>query len=270
MRPYETMIIFDPELEEPALNAAIERALQVVRSHGGATGQVDRWGRRAFAYELKKKREGVYIVADFSAEPEAAAELDRSLFLADEVLRHKIMRIPDHVVGRPRLKPSGGAAGAPAVSSAAPSRRRRRPPPATWPWRRRPRPRSRPGRSRARTRRATWRAATPSRWWATSRATRAPVHRQRAGDRQLRPGREPPVAEPPDPGVGGGDVVHRHRVLARDGRERGREPGAAGRASSSPGGWTSGPGRRPTATSARRSRSWRTRSARACGGRRRR
>jgi small subunit ribosomal protein S6 len=52
------------------------------------------------AYEIRKKREGYYVVAEFSAEPKAAAELDRFLVLADEVLRHKIMRVPDEAIGQ--------------------------------------------------------------------------------------------------------------------------------------------------------------------------
>ena len=105
MRPYETMIIFDVEVEEQAVNAVLDRALGVVRTNGGTTGAVDRWGRRAFAYEMHHKREGYYVVAEYTAEPKASAELDRFLGLADEVLRHKIIRLPEKVAGRPRIRP---------------------------------------------------------------------------------------------------------------------------------------------------------------------
>ena len=65
-------------------------------------GTVDRWGKRTLAYELTHKREGYYVVAEFTAEPKAAADLDRFLVLADEVLRHKIMRVPDEAIGQTR------------------------------------------------------------------------------------------------------------------------------------------------------------------------
>ena len=106
MRPYETMIIFDAELEEPAISGVLDRALEVVRTNGGTPGSVDRWGKRAFAYEMAKKREGYYVLAEFSADPKASAELDRFLTLADEVLRHKIIRLPD----KPLSKGRSGAA----------------------------------------------------------------------------------------------------------------------------------------------------------------
>jgi len=104
VRPYETVIIFDTEVEESAITAVLERALDVVRNNGGTVGTVDRWGKRTLAYELRHKREGYYVVAEFTAEPKAAADLDRFLVLADEVLRHKIMRVPDEAVGRTRPK----------------------------------------------------------------------------------------------------------------------------------------------------------------------
>ena len=110
MRPYETMIIFDPDAEDGAVNAVLDRALEVVRSNGGTTGAVDRWGRRTLAYEVRKKREGYYVLAEYTAEPKASAELDRFLTLADEVMRHKIIRLPDKVAGRAR-RPGAAQAG---------------------------------------------------------------------------------------------------------------------------------------------------------------
>ncbi|HEY7947904.1 MAG TPA: 30S ribosomal protein S6 [Acidimicrobiales bacterium] len=105
MRPYEVVIIFDTEVDESAITAVLERGLDVIRNSGGTVGTVDRWGKRTLAYEIQKKREGYYVVAEFTAEPKASADLDRLLVLADEVLRHKIMRVPDEAVGastRPR------------------------------------------------------------------------------------------------------------------------------------------------------------------------
>ena len=102
MRPYETVIIFDTDVDEATITSVLEGGLDVVRKDGGTIGVVDRWGKRTLAYELRKKREGYYVVAEFTAEPKAAADLDRLLVLADEVLRHKIMRIPDEAIGHTR------------------------------------------------------------------------------------------------------------------------------------------------------------------------
>ncbi|HUD17223.1 MAG TPA: 30S ribosomal protein S6 [Acidimicrobiales bacterium] len=100
MRPYEAMVIFDTGADEAAVNGVLDRALDALRAKGGNPGRVERWGRRTFAYELQHKREGYYVVIELTAEPPAVADMERVLVLADEVLRHKVMRLPDKVAGR--------------------------------------------------------------------------------------------------------------------------------------------------------------------------
>jgi len=100
MRPYEVMIIFDAGLEEESIRAVIDRASAALTTRGGTVVRVDRWGRRRFAYEVKHRLEGYYVLVEASADPAAMAEMDRVLSLADEVVRHKVIRIPDSVAGR--------------------------------------------------------------------------------------------------------------------------------------------------------------------------
>jgi len=100
MRPYEVMIIFDADLEEETIRSAVGRSTQLIEGKGAQPGPVDYWGKRRFAYELKHRWEGYYVVLQARAEPAAMDELHRSLSLADEVLRHKILRIPEHVYGK--------------------------------------------------------------------------------------------------------------------------------------------------------------------------
>lgn len=109
MRPYEVVIIFDAGLEEEVIGSVLDRAAETVRTHGGTVGRVDRWGRRRFAYELAHRQEGYYVLMEMNSSPEAVAELDRVLSLADEVLRHKTIRIPDAAAGRSKPAPTGAA-----------------------------------------------------------------------------------------------------------------------------------------------------------------
>ena len=103
MRPYEVMVILDAGLEEDAVRAAIDRATELIRSRGGNPGRVDRWGKRRFAYELDHRWEGYYVVFQVRSEPPAMDELHRVLSLADEVIRHKVLRIPEQVYGPPQV-----------------------------------------------------------------------------------------------------------------------------------------------------------------------
>ncbi len=101
MRPYEVMIIIDADLEEETIRAAVERWLQLIESRGAERGHVDYWGKRRLAYEIKRKPDGYYVVVQARAEPQAMDELHRVLSLADEVIRHKVLRIPEKVYGPP-------------------------------------------------------------------------------------------------------------------------------------------------------------------------
>lgn len=102
MRPYEVMVILDADLEEDEVRASVERATQLIQSKGAELGYVDFWGKRRFAYRLKHRWEGYYVVFQAKAEPAAMDELNRTLSLADEVLRHKVLRIPEAVYGPPK------------------------------------------------------------------------------------------------------------------------------------------------------------------------
>lgn len=98
MRPYEVMVILEPSLEESQVQAVINRSTEQLQSGGGTVNRVDKWGKRRFAYEIAKKVEGFYVLLDVSSEPAPMEELDRNLRLADDVLRHKIVRIPDAAI----------------------------------------------------------------------------------------------------------------------------------------------------------------------------
>lgn len=123
MRPYEVMIIFDAGLEEDSIRAVLDRATGSVTSRQGTIVRTDRWGKRRFAYEVKHRLEGYYVLVEANAEPAAMAELDRVLSLADEVVRHKVIRLPDGVAGRgPRPAPAAPEPEAvPAAAAAEPT-----------------------------------------------------------------------------------------------------------------------------------------------------
>lgn len=102
MRPYEVMVILDAGLEEEQIRGVLDRTTGLITSQGGTPGRIDRWGKRRFAYEVNKRQEGIYAVVEAQAEPAMMSEVDRMLRLADEVVRHKVIRIPDAVAATER------------------------------------------------------------------------------------------------------------------------------------------------------------------------
>jgi small subunit ribosomal protein S6 len=99
VRPYEIVIIFDAETEDDGIRSIVDRTQGSIEKAGGESGRIDNWGKRRFAYELKHRWEGSYMVLQARAEPATMAEVDRALSLTDEVLRHRIVRIPEETWG---------------------------------------------------------------------------------------------------------------------------------------------------------------------------
>ncbi len=92
MRAYEVMVILDPSLEERTIEPSLDKYLNVIRKDGGSVENVDVWGRRRLAYEVKKNAEGIYAVITLNAEPATVKEFDRQLTLNESVLRTKVLR----------------------------------------------------------------------------------------------------------------------------------------------------------------------------------
>lgn len=92
MREYEIMLIVDPDADETALTGVIDRVSGIVTGRGGEVKKVDRWGRRRLTFEINRRTEGQYVVIQFQAETEVVQQLERTLHLADEVIRHKIVK----------------------------------------------------------------------------------------------------------------------------------------------------------------------------------
>lgn len=97
MHKYELMVILDPELDERTVAPSLDQFLNVIRDDGGSIENVDIWGKRRLAFEIKKKSEGIYAVVNFTANPSATVELDRQLRLNEAVMRTKVLRAEDAV-----------------------------------------------------------------------------------------------------------------------------------------------------------------------------
>jgi len=98
MHKYELMVILDPTIEERTVAPSLDKFLNVIRNAEGTVDNVDIWGRRRLAYEIKKHTEGIYAVVNMNATSAAVVELDRQLNLSEAVLRTKVLRADEAVV----------------------------------------------------------------------------------------------------------------------------------------------------------------------------
>lgn len=90
---YESVIIFSPQLDEEALENAVNRVQEVIKNGEGEVTKADRWGKRRLAYEINDQTEGYYLLVEMEAPSSTAQELDRVLRISDDVLRHLIIRL---------------------------------------------------------------------------------------------------------------------------------------------------------------------------------
>lgn len=93
MNKYETIYILHPSLDEEAVKANIEKFKDVIEKDAGVVENIDLWGKRKLAYEIKKVNEGYYVLVNFTANPELPKELDRVFRITDSVIRHIIVKL---------------------------------------------------------------------------------------------------------------------------------------------------------------------------------
>ena len=91
-KDYEMMTIFTPELEEDVLEKEIEKLKNYISSKEGEIKKVDLWGKRKLAYEIKKKKEGIYAVTNFKLSPAEILNFKRNLKLNENIIRFLIVK----------------------------------------------------------------------------------------------------------------------------------------------------------------------------------
>jgi len=90
MRKYELVCIIQPDLDEAAFTAVIDRVKGWVGESGGTVDLVDMWGRKKLAYPIRKQRDAQYVLLNLSLDPSATQELERNLRFQEPVLRHML------------------------------------------------------------------------------------------------------------------------------------------------------------------------------------
>ena len=90
MRTYEVVLIVNPELDETAFKAAIEKVQGWITTAGGSVEKLDIWGKRRLAYTIGKHRDGQYAIITAKFAPAFANELDRQMRFLEPVFRFMI------------------------------------------------------------------------------------------------------------------------------------------------------------------------------------
>jgi small subunit ribosomal protein S6 len=93
MRKYELVVLIQPDLDDAAFDAALERIGGWVTEAGGNVDKVERWGRRKLAYPIRKLLEAQYVLFNLTLPPSATAGLERNLRFLEPVMRHLLVLV---------------------------------------------------------------------------------------------------------------------------------------------------------------------------------
>jgi small subunit ribosomal protein S6 len=93
LRRYELMLVIRPDVADDKTQALVDRTTRGIVASGGQIVKVAPWGRRRLAYPIDRHREGSYHIILFEAPSEAIVELEHTLLITEEVLRHLVTRV---------------------------------------------------------------------------------------------------------------------------------------------------------------------------------
>lgn len=92
---YEILFIVDPTVSDEDVNTVQQRLRDLVTSRGAEVKHLAPWERRRLAYEIKGRRDGIYILAQLRAQPSLIREIERQLTVTETVLRHMVVRLDE-------------------------------------------------------------------------------------------------------------------------------------------------------------------------------
>ncbi len=88
MLRYETVFVLDPSLDDKTMQEEIKKVEDLVTNHKGQVLKTDKWGKKRFAYPIRKKHEGYYTLILFEGDGKIPKELERVYKLNEFCLRY--------------------------------------------------------------------------------------------------------------------------------------------------------------------------------------
>ena len=91
MNKYESVVIINPSLEAEVTKSLISKITDLINTKG-SVNSVEELGNKKLAYEIKKNKEGYYVIFKFEAKPELITELERVYKITDEVIKFIVVK----------------------------------------------------------------------------------------------------------------------------------------------------------------------------------
>ena len=95
MNTYETTFILEPGLEEAKVNEEIDRISGWIKDGEGEILDVQRWGKRRLAYEINRKRDGIYTLILHKSPGAVLKDVERRMRLNESIMRQlSVLHVP--------------------------------------------------------------------------------------------------------------------------------------------------------------------------------
>lgn len=94
MNKYESVVIINPNVDEEGMKELVQKFTALINSDGKLE-KADELGKRRLAYEVKKNKEGYYVVFYFEANTSLITELERNYRITDEVIKFMTVKVEE-------------------------------------------------------------------------------------------------------------------------------------------------------------------------------
>lgn len=91
MNSYELMYIIPSQSTDEEKEALIAQVNGMIEKDGGKIESVERVGNKKLAYEIQKKREGYYVLVNFTANADVPNKLGSLLAITNNILRYIVV-----------------------------------------------------------------------------------------------------------------------------------------------------------------------------------
>ena len=90
---YELALVLNGKLEDDARAEALEKVQNYITRFGGSIVNVDDWGKKRFAYDINKQKEGFYYFIKFPSEDNNCPnELEANVRIMESVVRYLVVK----------------------------------------------------------------------------------------------------------------------------------------------------------------------------------
>ncbi len=99
---YETIFIVKTDLGDEALAERVAWVTEILTSNGAEVINVEQWGKKRLAYQVKKQKHGIYVLMHYEGDPKVVPELERNFKLSEDILKHLTVKLEGAQVDKAR------------------------------------------------------------------------------------------------------------------------------------------------------------------------